>query len=166
MMMPTSWAFRWSPVALAAAVLRRFNGTPAVSLVRRLLRLLLSSALRKKGYAVEVAYTGPEGLQVARQWRPDVVLLDIGLPGLDGYDVARRLRTLPLGEVDGGETFQGRIIAVTGYGRGIDIARAGEAGFDAHLVKPFAFDELEKLMSSVRSLASFDSVRSGWLAND
>jgi len=42
--------------------------------------------------------TGPEGLQVARKWRPDVLLLDIGLPGLDGYDVARRLRTLPLGE--------------------------------------------------------------------
>ncbi len=117
---------------------------------------MLSSVLRKKGYAVEVAYTGPEGLQVARQWRPDVLLLDIGLPGLDGYDVARRLRTLPLGEEGGGERFQGRIIAVTGYGRGIDIERAGAAGFDAHLVKPFAFDELEKLMSSVRSRASFE----------
>ena len=111
--------------------------------------MMLSSALRKKGYAVQVSYTGPDGLQIARQWRPDVVLLDIGLPGLDGYDVARRLRTMPLGEVDGGETFRGRIIAVTGYGRDIDIARAGEAGFDAHLVKPFEFDELEKLMTSV-----------------
>ena len=110
--------------------------------------MMLSSALRKKGYAVQVAYTGPDGLEITRQWRPDVVLLDIGLPELDGYAVARRLRTMHLGEADGSETFRGRIIAVTGYGRDIDIVRAGEAGFDAHLVKPFDFDELEKLMTS------------------
>ena len=102
----------------------------------------------EKGYAVQSAYTGPDGLKVTRQWRPDVVLLDIGLPGLDGYEVARRLRTVPLDEAHGGETFQGRIIAVTGYDGDSDIARAREAGFDAHLVKPYEFDELEKLMTS------------------
>ena len=113
--------------------------------------MVLASALRKKGYAVQSAYTGPDGLKVTRQWRPDVVLLDIGLPGLDGYEVARRLRTMPLDGTDGGETFRGRIIAVTGYGRDKDIVRAREAGIDAHLMKPYEFDELEKLMMSPRN---------------
>jgi two-component system, chemotaxis family, CheB/CheR fusion protein len=112
--------------------------------------MMLASALRMKGYAVQSAYTGPDGLKVAQQWRPDVVLLDIGLPGLDGYEVARRLRTMPLDAADGGKTFRGRIIAVTGYGRDSDTARAREAGFDAHLAKPYEFDELEKLMTSAR----------------
>ena len=110
--------------------------------------MMLASALRMKGYTVQSAYTGSDGLKLARQWRPDVVLLDIGLPELDGYEVARRLRTMPLDEANGGETFRGRIIAVTGYGREIDIARSREAGFDAHLVKPYEFDELEKLMNA------------------
>ncbi len=112
--------------------------------------MMLASALREKGYAVQSACNGPDGLKVAEQWRPDVVLLDIGLPGLSGYEVARRLRTMPLGEADGGKKFRGRIIAVTGYGRDSDIARAREAGFDAHLVKPYEFDELEKLLTSAR----------------
>jgi len=107
---------------------------------------MLADALRMTGYAVQSAHTGTDGLKVSQQWRPDVVLLDIGLPGMDGYDVARRLRTMPLDEADGGETFRVRIIAVTGYGRDSDIARAREAGFDAHLVKPFEFDALEKLL--------------------
>ena len=91
------------------------------------------------------AYTGPDGLELALQWRPDVVLRDIGLPGLDGYDVASRLRT-PLHETD--RAFSGLIIAVTGYGRDSDIVRAREAGFDAHLVKPYRLDALEKLIMS------------------
>ena len=66
------------------------------------------------------------------------MLLDIGLPGLSGYEVARRLRTMSFDEAEGGRQFRGRIIAVTGYGRDSDIARAREAGFDAHLVKPYA----------------------------
>ncbi|MBA3563383.1 MAG: response regulator [Gammaproteobacteria bacterium] len=110
--------------------------------------IMLAGALRNKGYAVQSACNGPDGLKLTQQWRPDVVLLDIGLPGLDGYEVARRLRTMPLDEAEGGETFRGRIIALTGYGRDSDIARAREAGFDAHLVKPYEFDELEKLMTS------------------
>ena len=107
---------------------------------------MLAGALRMTGYAVQSAHTGTDGLKVSQQWRPDVVLLDIGLPGMDGYDVARRLRTMPLDEADGGETFRVRIIAVTGYGRDSDIARAREAGFDAHLMKPYEFDALEKLL--------------------
>jgi CheY-like chemotaxis protein/anti-sigma regulatory factor (Ser/Thr protein kinase) len=101
--------------------------------------MMLAASLRQKGYGVQTAYTGPDGLQVAQQWGPDVVILDIGLPGLDGYEVARRLRADQA-------TQAARIIAVTGYGRDADVALAREAGFDAHLVKPYALDELEKLM--------------------
>jgi len=101
---------------------------------------LLSHALRGKGYGVQVAHTGPDGLRVAQQWRPDVLLLDIGLPGLDGYEIARRLRAEKT-------TSEMRVIAMTGYGRDTDIKLAREAGFDAHLTKPFDFDEMVKLMA-------------------
>jgi CheY-like chemotaxis protein len=107
---------------------------------------LLRHILEERGYAVQAAYNGPDGLQVARQWCPDAVLLDIGLPGLDGYEVARRLRSVQLDEADGGKRFEGRIIAVTGYGGASDIVRSREAGFDAHLAKPFELDELERLL--------------------
>ena len=103
----------------------------------------ISGLLRLKGYSVQSAYTGPAGLKAVQQWRPDVVLLDIGLPGMGGYEVARRLRsdqTL----VDSGESM--RLIALTGYGSDADVTLAREAGFDAHLVKPYKFAELEKLM--------------------
>jgi two-component system, chemotaxis family, CheB/CheR fusion protein len=105
---------------------------------------LLTHLLRESGYSVQSCYTGPEGLLVAQQWRPDVVLLDIGLPGLDGYEVARRLRRDP---IRGDSGAQMRLIALTGYGRDTDIALARQAGFDAHVVKPFEFDALEKLIA-------------------
>src|SRR5690606_38161361 len=73
---------------------------------------MLASTLRHKGYAVETAYNGPEGLEIARRWDPHVVLLDIGLPDMDGYEVARELREdsrnfPPVG-------YRGRLIALTG----------------------------------------------------
>jgi signal transduction histidine kinase/CheY-like chemotaxis protein len=104
---------------------------------------ILASALRHRGYSVQVAYNGPDGLKVALQWRPDIVLLDIGLPGLDGYELARRLRA-------DGATCDVRLIALTGYGRDSDIAMAREAGFDGHLVKPVDFEDLHKMMASSR----------------
>ena len=103
--------------------------------------LMLSTILRQEGFSVQVAYNGPDGLKTALEWRPDVVLLDIGLPGLDGYEVARRLRA---GTADSDR--RSRLIAVTGYGRDVDISLAREAGFDAHMTKPFNFDELVKLL--------------------
>jgi PAS domain S-box-containing protein len=106
--------------------------------------LMLSSALRRQGYSVQSAHTGPDGLNVALQWRPDVLLLDIGLPGLDGYEVARRLRRDPqLGSAGG----RMRLIALTGYGRASDLELAREAGFDGHLVKPVDFKDLEKMLT-------------------
>jgi CheY-like chemotaxis protein len=105
--------------------------------------MVLASALKEMGYSVQSAYTGPDALKLAQRWRPDVVLLDIGLPGLDGYEVAKRLR----GDPALGNGPKMRLIALTGYSRPADFARASEAGFDAHLVKPYDFEELKKVMA-------------------
>jgi signal transduction histidine kinase len=89
------------------------------------LRMLLETC----GYSVAVAHSGPAGVEAARTVPPDVVLCDIGLPGMNGYAVATALRHSP-------GTAAARLIAVTGYGNDEDRGRALEAGFDAHLVKP------------------------------
>jgi CheY-like chemotaxis protein len=103
--------------------------------------MMLATWLRLVGYCVQSACTGPDGLKVALQWRPDVVLLDIGLPGLDGYEVARRLRDNPA-LMNAGVKM--RLIALTGYGRDTDITVAQAAGFDAP--KPVEMHELERLL--------------------
>jgi CheY-like chemotaxis protein len=117
---------------------------------------MLCGTLRLKGFIVQSAYTGPEGLRIAREWRPDIALLDIGLPGLDGYEIARRLRAD--GELATQAAGQGhelsdaarprmKLIAITGYGRDDDVALAKQAGFDGHLTKPVEFKDLEKMMA-------------------
>jgi CheY-like chemotaxis protein len=78
---------------------------------------------------VRVAHDGPEALTVAGEFRPEVVLLDIGLPGMDGNEVARRLRGRP-------EFEEALIVALTGWGQEADVERSRAAGFDHHLVKP------------------------------
>jgi CheY-like chemotaxis protein len=95
----------------------------------------LADLLRIFGYEVRVAYTGTDGVEAAHLFRPEIVLCDIGLPGLDGYEVARRLRS----DV---ETAAARLIAITGYGSDSDSEKAREAGFDMHLVKPVDPDKL------------------------
>src|SRR5437773_8848565 len=85
-------------------------------------RQALALLLRLWGFEVEVAEDGPEGVRKAITWEPDVALLDIGLPGLDGYEVARRVRRALGGRV--------RIIALTAWGRPEDRERACDAGFD------------------------------------
>jgi signal transduction histidine kinase len=114
---------------------------PSVGSARRPLRVLvvddnvdgaksLAMLLGLIGHEVRVAYDGPEALEVAAAFRPEVVLLDVGLPGdMDGYQVARRLRARP-----GTET--AALVAVTGHGSEEERARAREAGFAAHFVKP------------------------------
>jgi signal transduction histidine kinase/CheY-like chemotaxis protein len=103
----------------------------------------LCSLLRSWGHRVEEASGGAEGLEIARRRRPEVVLIDLGLPGIDGYEVARALRAGP-----GGTGLL--LVAVTGYGRGTDRRRAQEAGFDAHLTKPVSPPELAALLLSQR----------------
>ena len=95
------------------------------------LRLLLESW----GHRVAEAASGAEGLEVVRLARPEVVLVDLGLPGIDGYAVARAVRSAP-----GGEAIL--LVAITGYGRPSDRRRVEEAGFDAHLTKPVSPQEL------------------------
>jgi CheY-like chemotaxis protein len=92
---------------------------------------------------VQSVYNEPDGLRVAQQWRPDILLLDIGLPGMDGYELARRLRADPAPELRGA-----RMIALTGYGRETDIDLARSAGFEAHLTKPFDVAKPEALMTA------------------
>jgi signal transduction histidine kinase len=92
-------------------------------------REMMATMLSTFGYPVQQAADGIEGVQMATAQAPDVALVDIGLPGIDGYEVARRLRTHP-------GTRSMRLIALTGYGLAEDQRRVLEAGFDLHLVKP------------------------------
>lgn len=89
----------------------------------------LSLLLEYSGYDVRSAYDGAAALQMAAEFQPFAVVLDIGLPGLDGYEVARRLRRTP-------SLAQVLLIALTGYGQDSDRERSREAGFDHHFVKP------------------------------
>jgi CheY-like chemotaxis protein len=102
----------------------------------------LRMLLELYGYEVTVAYTGPEGVRAAEEWHPNVVLCDIGLPGLDGYGVARKLRGNPA-------TAKTRMIAVTGYGNEEDRFRSQEAGFDRHMVKPVDPEALHQALSTL-----------------
>jgi PAS domain S-box-containing protein len=100
----------------------------------------LEALLRSLGHETRVAYDGLEALRLAREFHPDVVLLDIGMPGLDGYEVARRLRAL-------GNQPKVKIVAVTGWGQEADRQRSREAGFDVHLVKPVDANDLTRVLS-------------------
>jgi PAS domain S-box-containing protein len=99
----------------------------------------LSALLEMSGHLVSVTHSGAEALHQATVHAPDVVLLDIGLPGMNGYEVARRLRELP-----GMKTT--RLIAITGYGQESDKRAAIEAGFDTHLVKPVDYQLLADIL--------------------
>ncbi|MCU0621674.1 MAG: ATP-binding protein [Gemmatimonadales bacterium] len=101
----------------------------------------LATLLGLRGHAVSVAHDGHEALARALADRPDVVLLDIGLPGMNGYEVATVLRQQP----GGGPV----LVAVTGYGQGADARRAAEAGFDRHLVKPVDAAELDRVLTTL-----------------
>jgi signal transduction histidine kinase/DNA-binding response OmpR family regulator len=100
---------------------------------------VMGIALQLEGHEVRVAYDGPAALGIAEDFRPTVVLLDIGLPLMDGYEIARRLRSMP-----GGTGM--RLVAMSGYGLDSHRQRTAEAGFDFHLVKPVDFAELNSLL--------------------
>jgi CheY-like chemotaxis protein len=104
-----------------------------------------AALLRKVGYEVCVARDGPTALQLATASLPDVVLLDLGLPELDGCEVARRLRELPGPK-------RPFIIAITGYSRPEDRLRSGEAGVDLYFVKPVDPKELLALMQRLEGI--------------
>ena len=103
-------------------------------------RDMLRVALETAGHQVFVAEDGPRGIEQASTVRPDAVLLDLGLPGLDGYEVARRLRDAP-----GGRDML--IVALSGYGRQEDKDRSRDSGFDVHLVKPVDPSAVERILA-------------------
>jgi CheY-like chemotaxis protein len=96
---------------------------------------LLGEALSQAGHEVKREHDGESAVDAAAEFRPDVVLLDLGLPGMDGYEVARRLRAHP-------DLTGVRIIAITGYGQDADRSRTAQAGIDEHLVKPVDLDKV------------------------
>jgi signal transduction histidine kinase len=103
-------------------------------------REMLEVALRQAGHVISTAGTGPDAIEVAAQFGPAVGVLDIGLPGMDGYELAQHLRAAHP---------RIRLIALTGYGRTADVAAAEAAGFDAHQVKPIAMSALLTLIESL-----------------
>jgi PAS domain S-box-containing protein len=142
-----TFAVRLPLASAPPAAARRPAGPPARPARRRVLviednvdaALSLREVLEIGGHEAVVAYHGHEGLAKARELRPDVILCDIGLPGLDGYQVARALRT----DEELANVF---LVALTGYARAEDLERAMAAGFDRHIAKPPSLEELEELL--------------------
>jgi PAS domain S-box-containing protein len=104
----------------------------------------LARLIRLLGHDIRLAFDGLEAIQVAADFKPDLVLLDIGLPKLNGYDVAREMRSRPWGK-------KMTLVAVTGWGREMDRRQSHEAGFDRHLTKPVEPGVLEALLDSFNS---------------
>lgn len=103
--------------------------------------VLLSLLLKRMGFDVITADNGPDGLGWCEKTAPDVVILDLGMPGMDGLDMCRLIRTLPWGQ-------DARVIAVTAYGDAADRMRTQQAGFDVHLVKPVNAEDLSRAIGS------------------
>jgi len=99
----------------------------------------LALLLELMGHVTRTAHDGPAALEAARAFEPDIVLLDIGLPHMNGYEVCRKLRESPWGR----EAF---VVALTGWGQAEDQRNASEAGFDRHLVKPVEEELLQKVL--------------------
>jgi len=105
----------------------------------------LAMLVREAGHDVRKAYDGRTVVDAALDYRPNVVLLDIGLPGLNGFEVAKRLRQQP--------TLQNAVlVAMTGYGQESDRKRSQEAGFDHHLIKPGDFGKVLQILTTVSEL--------------
>ncbi|MDP2274883.1 MAG: response regulator [Archangium sp.] len=100
----------------------------------------LSMALTFSGHETRVANDGEQAFALAQEFRPDVMLLDISMPLLDGHALARRIRAQPWGRGV-------LLIAVSGWGQAEDARRSREAGFDHHLVKPLEFEKVNKLLA-------------------
>jgi len=102
---------------------------------------LLSMVLEADGYDVRIAHESTQALEIAARFKPEVVLLDLGLPGMDGFQLAQEMRKLD-------STASALLVAVTGYGQAGDRQRSHDAGFDYHLVKPVAVDEIHRVIET------------------
>ncbi|MDB5390302.1 MAG: chemotaxis protein methyltransferase CheR, partial [Planctomycetaceae bacterium] len=103
----------------------------------------LAVLLRLQGHDVRVAHNGPDAVELALNYRPDMIFLDLGMPGMDGYEVARRVR-------QASELNHVVLTALTGWGQPEDRRRTSEAGFDHHLVKPIEPRDLEGLLTDLK----------------
>lgn len=99
------------------------------------------------GHTVRIAHDGPAALRVAEQFKPEIALLDIGLPAMDGYELARLLR-------EQSDLPYLSLVAVTGYGQESDRRKAMDAGFNSHLVKPVDMERLRTVMRAMTSAQS------------
>lgn len=116
-------------------------------------REALCELLSQEGFACRTAENGSEGLALIDEVMPDVAILDVGLPGMDGFEMASRLRSDP--------RHAGLfLIALTGYGQAAERAHGREAGFDEHLVKPVNVDEFIGLLAELRSGRSDEAAAS------
>ena len=116
-------------------------------------REALCELLSQEGFACRTAENGSEGLALIDEVVPEVAILDVGLPGMDGYEMARRLRSDP--------RHAGLfLIALTGYGQASERARGREAGFDEHLVKPVNIDEFIALLAELKGGRSDEAAAS------
>jgi PAS domain S-box-containing protein len=129
------------------------DGPEAAATARKTFRILvaddnvdaattLASLLEMYGHDLRVAHDGPQGLQIAEQFHPEIVFLDIGMPGMTGYEVARRLRQMKA-------LARSTIVAVSGWGTKDDRTRAEEAGFDMHFTKPVTVAHLSDFLTSL-----------------
>jgi CheY-like chemotaxis protein len=112
----------------------------------------LATLLELNKHETHLAHDGPGALAAAESFRPDAILLDIGLPVVNGYDVCRRIREQPWGK-------DVVLIALTGWGQESDRSRSQDAGFDHHLVKPVEHEALLNLLASLPVRNSSDSLR-------
>jgi CheY-like chemotaxis protein len=103
---------------------------------------MLMEALQMFGHEVRIARDGVDAIRVAEQFVPDVALLDLGLPVMDGYELANHFRSHPV-------LSRTRLIAVTGYGQDTDRRRTRQSGFAAHMVKPVDLDQLKTIVDDV-----------------
>jgi len=130
------------------------NGQPTTRPLRVLVvddtvdtALTFSMLLKAWGHDVRTAHDGQTAVQAALDYRPDVVLLDIGLPGLNGYEVAKRIRQDPVLK-------NVVLVALTGYGQDADRQTSLQAGFNHHLVKPARFEQLQQILATVSELVT------------
>ncbi len=107
----------------------------------------LAFLLKVLGATVRVAHSGAQGLEMCAEFEPEVVLLDLSMPKMDGFETARRMKELPAGR-------RAKLVAVTGFGEEQARARTKEAGFESHLVKPARLKQLEELLASVSAGAA------------
>jgi CheY-like chemotaxis protein len=104
------------------------------------IRELLVELLKASGHEVAAADNGPAGLETILEFGPEVAFVDIGLPGFDGFELARRARA---------SGCTARLVAVTGYGQADDKRRAADSGFDEHLTKPVMDTDLQRAMAAI-----------------